>query len=71
MHIRQIEQQKEASSTLVLLEMKRMEKMQQRQERELEQMLAYEVNRAKVEADMQDRIEAARKKEEMRWFSCY
>jgi len=61
-----LEQQKEASSTLVLLEMKRMEKMQQRQERELEQMLAYEVNRAKVEADMQDRIEAARKKEEMR-----
>ena len=58
--------QEEATSTLIAQEQQRMKKMQERQEKELEQMLSYEVERAKVTAEMNKRIEEAAKKEEMR-----
>jgi len=61
-----LEQQAEATSAMIVNEKKRMAKMQERQERELEQMLQYEVTRAKVQADMQKRIEDSTKKEELR-----
>lgn len=61
-----IEKQKEASSTLVQLEMARIAKMQKRQEKELEQMIQYEVQRAQVAQDMEKRLAEAKKKDELR-----
>ena len=61
-----LEQQKEATSTLVAQEMARIKKMQKRQEKELDQMIQYEVQRAKVAADMESRIQEAKKKDELR-----
>lgn len=61
-----LEEQKQKNSTLIELEMKRIEKMKARQEKELEQMLQYEINRAKQQQDMEKRIQQSRKKEEIR-----
>lgn len=61
-----LEKQREQSSTLIALEMKRIEKMQKRQEKELEQMISYEVTRAQIQAEMDAKLENAKKKEEMR-----
>jgi hypothetical protein len=61
-----LEKQKEASSTLVQLEMARIAKMQKRQEKELEQMIQYEVSRAQVAQDMEKRLSEAKKKDEIR-----
>ncbi len=61
-----LEQQKEASSSLVKLEMARIAKMQARQEKELSQMIAYEVERAKVASDMEKRLAEAKRKDELR-----
>lgn len=61
-----LEQQKEATSTLVAQEMARIKKMQKRQEKELDQMIQYEVQRAKVAADMEGRIQQAKKKDGLR-----
>jgi hypothetical protein len=55
--------QKEAGSTLIQLELARIQKMQKRQEKELESMIQYEVTRAKVQQDMAERLEDAKKKE--------
>ena len=55
--------QKEAGSTLIQLELARIQKMQKRQEKELESMIQYEVTRAKVQQDMAERLEEAKKKE--------
>jgi len=59
-------QQKEASSTLIQLELQRIEKMAKRQEKELEQMINYEVTRAQVAADMEKRLQEAKRKDEVR-----
>jgi hypothetical protein len=56
--------QKEAGSTLIQLELARIQKMQKRQEKELESMIQYEVTRAKVQQDMAERLEEAKKKEQ-------
>ena len=61
-----LEQQKEATSSLVQQEMARIKKMQARQEKELDQMIQYEVQRAKVAADMEVRLQEQKKKEELR-----
>ena len=61
-----LEQQREATSTLVAQEMARIKKMQKRQEKELDQMIQYEVQRAKVAQDMEGRIQQAKKKDELR-----
>jgi hypothetical protein len=61
-----MKKQQEQTSTLVQLEMARIEKMQKRQEKELEQMIQYEINRAKVQEDMTQRLEQNRRKEEDR-----
>lgn len=61
-----LEKQKEQSSTLIAMELKRIEKMQKRQEKELEQMIQYEVTRAQIQAEMDRKLEEARKKEELR-----
>jgi hypothetical protein len=61
-----LEQQREAGATLIKLELARIEKMQKRQEKELEQMIQFEVNRAKIQQQMADKIEAEKKKEEMK-----
>lgn len=61
-----LEQQREQSATLIKLEMARIEKMQKRQEKELEQMISFEVNRAKIQQEMEERIQQQRKKEEIR-----
>jgi hypothetical protein len=61
-----LEKQKELTSSLVATEMARIKKMQKRQEKELDQMIQYEVNRAKVAQDMEMRIQAAKKKDELR-----
>jgi hypothetical protein len=61
-----LQQQNEASSTLIKLEMQRIEKMQKRQEKELEQMIQFEVNRAKLQQEMTDRIDKEKRKSEMR-----
>ena len=61
-----LKQQQEQSSTLIQMELARIEKMQKRQEKELEQMIQYEINRAKLQEDMTQRIEEARRREEER-----
>lgn len=61
-----LQQQQEAGSTLIALEMARIKKMQQRQEKELEQMISYEVTRAKVAEEMEMRMQEAKKKDELR-----
>jgi hypothetical protein len=61
-----LKKQQEQSSTLIQMELARIEKMQKRQEKELEQMIQYEINRAKLQEDMTERIEASRRKEEER-----
>lgn len=61
-----LEQQKEATSSLVQQEMARIKKMQARQEKELDQMIQYEVQRAKVASDMEKRLQEQKKKEELR-----
>lgn len=61
-----LEEQRAKNSTLIEIELKRIEKMKQRQEKELEQMLQYEINRAKQQQDMERRIQQGRKKEEIR-----
>lgn len=61
-----LKQQQEQNSSIVEMEKKRIQKMKERQERELEQMLQYEVSRAKMQQDMEKRIQLAKKKEDMR-----
>lgn len=61
-----LEQQKEESSSLVKLEMARIAKMQKRQEKELEQMISYEVERAKVADEMEKRLSEAKRKDDLR-----
>lgn len=61
-----LEQQKEATSSLIQAEMARIKKMQARQEKELDQMIQYEVQRAKVAADMEVRLQEQKKKEDLR-----
>ena len=61
-----LKQQQEQSSTLIQMELARIEKMQKRQEKELEQMIQYEINRAKLQEDMTQRIEEARRREEFK-----
>ena len=61
-----LEQQKEATSSLIQAEMARIKKMQARQEKELDQMIQYEVQRAKVAAEMEVRLQEQKKKEDLR-----
>ena len=61
-----IEKQREASSSLVQLEMARIAKMQKRQEKELDQMIQYEVERAKVAGEMEKRLAEAKRKDDLR-----
>ena len=61
-----LQMQAEQSSTLIEMEKARIQKMQKRQERELEQMIEFEISRAKVQEDMNKRIEEAKKKEQLR-----
>lgn len=61
-----LKQQQEQNSSILELEKKRIQKMKERQERELEQMLQYEVNRAKLQQDMEKRIQLQKKKDDMR-----
>jgi hypothetical protein len=61
-----LKQQEEASSTLIQLELQRIQKMQKRQEKELQQMIEFEVNRAKVTEEMNIRLEEGKRKEELR-----
>ncbi len=61
-----LEQQREASSTLVQVELARIAKMQKRQEKELDQMIQYEVERAKVASEMEKRIAESKRKDELR-----
>eukprot|EP01035_Chromulina_nebulosa_P020900 gene20900-27090_t len=60
-----LQHQKEQSSTLIKMELQRIEKMQKRQEKELEQMIQHEVNRAKIQQELEERIQKERKKEEL------
>lgn len=61
-----LEKQKEAGSTLIQNELKRIEKMQKRQEKELESMIQFEVTRAKISADMEEKLKEQKKKDELR-----
>lgn len=61
-----LEEQKKQTSTLIEMEMKRIEKMKFRQQKELESMVEFEVNRAKIQQEMQQKIAAQKKKDEMR-----
>ena len=61
-----LEQQKEAGSTLIANELKRIEKMQKRQEKELESMIQFEVTRAKIQQDMAEKLTEQKKKDELR-----
>ena len=61
-----LKKQQEQSSTLIQMELARIEKMQKRQEKELEQMIQYEITRAKLQEDMTQRVEMTRRKEEER-----
>jgi len=61
-----LEQQKHENSSLIQLEMQRIEKMQRRQQKELEQMISFEVNRAKQAQEMEGRIQIANKKDMLR-----
>lgn len=84
-----LKQQEEQSSTLIQMELQRIEKMKKRQQKELESMIQvsdfpillfhragdskrlwlciqYEVTRAQVAAEMEKRIQAQKKKDELR-----
>lgn len=61
-----LKQQEEQSSTLIQMELQRIEKMRKRQQKELESMIQFELNRAKVAQDMEKRIAEAKKKDELR-----
>jgi hypothetical protein len=61
-----LKQQEEQSSTLIQMELQRIEKMKKRQQKELESMIQYEVTRAQVTAEMEKRIQAQKKKDELR-----
>lgn len=61
-----LKQQEEQNSTLIQLELQRIEKMRQRQQKELESMIQFELNRAKLAQDMEKRISEAKKKDEVR-----
>lgn len=61
-----LEQQREQSSTLIQLELKRIEKMQKRQEKELEGMIQFEISRAKTQQEFELRMQKDKKKDELR-----
>lgn len=57
----------EAAETAIIEQEKaRLEKLKRRQEKELEQMLQYEINRVKIQSDIEKRIEQNRKQESLR-----
>lgn len=60
-----LEQQREAGSSLIKMEKARIAKMQERQKKELEQMIQFEVQRAKLQEDMSKRTEQGKKKDAM------
>jgi hypothetical protein len=61
-----LEQQKQQASTALLMEKQRLEKIQARQEKEIEQMISFELNRAKVQQDMETRIAEMKRKDDIR-----
>lgn len=61
-----LEQQRQQNSTLIQMELQRIEKMQKRQEKELEQMIQLEINRAKLQQDFQSRMTEDKKKEDLK-----
>ena len=58
--------QQEQSSTLVKLEQQRLEKLKLKQEKELEQIVQYEANRAKLQADLARKQEEEKTREMLR-----
>lgn len=61
-----LKQQEEQNSTLIQMELQRIEKMRKRQQKELESMINFELNRAKLTQDMEKRIAEAKKKDTLR-----
>lgn len=61
-----LEQEMEKGSAMIEQEKARIKKMQARQQRELEQMIEFEINRAKVQEDMTKRIQEGKKKEALK-----
>lgn len=61
-----LKQQEEQNSTLIAMEMARIEKMRKRQQKELESMIQFELSRAKQAQDMEKRITEQKKKDEIR-----
>ena len=59
-----LRQQEEQGATLLEMEKKRIEKLQRRQKKELEQMLEFEMERSRREADMKQRMEEEKRKED-------
>lgn len=61
-----IKQQEEATSSMIQQELARIAKMQKRQEKELEQMINFEVTRAKIQEEMAEKLAEEKRKEELR-----
>ena len=59
------QEQMQQGATLIELEKKRVEKMKLRQQKELEQMIDYEMHRAKMQEDMNKRMDEQRRREEV------
>ena len=60
-----MQQEAEKGSAMIEMEKARIKKMQARQQKELEQMIEFEINRAKVQEDMTRKIQEGKKKEEL------
>lgn len=59
-------EQEAAEAAIIEQEKSRLEKLKRRQEKELEQMLQYEINRVKIQSDIEKRIEQNRKQDALR-----
>jgi hypothetical protein len=60
------QEQMQQGATLIEMEKKRVEKMKLRQQKELEQMVQYEMHRAKMQEDMNKRMEEQKRREDIR-----
>lgn len=61
-----LEEEMKKGSAMIEQEKARIKKMQARQQRELEQMIEFEINRAKIQEDMARKIQESKKQEELK-----
>jgi len=61
-----LEEEMKKGSAMIEQEKARIKKMQARQQRELEQMIEFEINRAKIQEDMSKKLQESKKQEELK-----